>query len=112
MSQNNTNEDKPSLSLKTVTKMLEDVNVIVANLRTELASSQMCYETATKVITDLGAECEKLKIALKESNDQSAFWKQEFTDASKQSLDSLLAMTSTKKSLDSVMESFFKYENK
>ena len=92
--------------------MLDEANVITADLRTQLASSKMCYETATKVITDIGVECEKLKIALKESNDQSAFWKQEFADASKQSLEALTHLSSTKNSLDLVMEGFFKYENK
>lgn len=121
-----TNKDAPNLTYSVSIPTLEEAEklhhtienqhtqlITLRNIRSaEQSASKMCYDTATKVITDLKAECDKLKIALDESQKQTAFWKQEFADASKQSLDTLNMMQNTKHTLETVMEQFFKYENK
>ena len=109
--QNNSNEST-SIPGPHLEKMLDAAERVVARLDSELKDAKVkldahesLWKTSQKVITDLTVENIKLK-------EELAHWKQEFADASKQSLDTLNCMQKTKHSLEGVMEQFFKHENK
>lgn len=122
MTQNNSNElnqfifpKKEVITAVTgpnLEKALDAAERVVARLDAELKDAKVkldaheaLWKTSQKVITDLTVELIKVK-------EQNEFYKQELSDASKQSLDTLNAMQNTKHALESVMEQFFKYENK
>jgi len=110
-----TNKNAPNLTYTVVVPTLEEAiklhetiekqELELIQFRNLQSAHNMMWESSQKVIT-------QLKNELDEAFKQSDFWKQEFADASKQSLEALTTMASTKNSLDLVMEGFFKYENK
>lgn len=110
MTQNNSNE--VNVPGPIVINILDEAQARINRLDSELKDAKVkldaherLWTTSQKVITDLTVENIKLK-------EQVAHWKQEFSDASKQSLDTLNMMQNTKHTLETVMEQFFKYENK
>lgn len=115
MTQNNSNELNQFIFphvAPNVAKMLDAGERVVARLDAELKDAKVkldahesLWKTSQKVITDLTSENEELKKMV-------SHWKQEFEDCSKQSLDTLNMMQNTKQTLETVMEQFFKYENK
>lgn len=105
-------EVSPAQAGQYLEKALDAAERVVARLDAELKdakvkldSHEALWKTSQKVITDLTVELIKVK-------EQNEFYKQELSDASKQSLDTLNMMQNTKHALESVMEQFFKYENK
>lgn len=93
-------------------KALDAAERVVARLDAELKDAKVkldaheaLWKASQKVITDLTVELIKVK-------EQNQLYKEELSDASKQSLDTLNMMQNTKHALESVMEQFFKYENK
>jgi hypothetical protein len=120
MTQNNSNElnqfifpkKEETLTGPNAIKMLDAAERVVARLDAELKDAKVkldahesLWKASQKVITDLTVENINL-------NKTVAHWKQEFSDCSKQSIDTLNMMQNTKHALESVMEQFFKHENK
>jgi hypothetical protein len=109
---NNSHSTPTEVALPIVSKMLDEANAKVARLDAELKDAKIkldaherLWTTSQKVITDLTVENINL-------NKTVAHWKQEFSDASKQSLDTLDCLQKTKHSLEGVMDQFFKHESK
>lgn len=115
MTQNNSNELNQFIFPHVgpnIAKMLDAGERVVARLDAELRDAKIkldaheaLWKTSQKVITDLRLENEELQ-------KMATHWKQEFADCSKQSLDTLNLMQNTKHTLETVMEQFFKYEQK
>lgn len=91
-------KDKSTAELNRLDLELRDAKI-------KLDAHEALWKTSQKVITDLRAENEELQ-------KMATHWKQEFADCSKQSLDTLNLMQNTKHTLETVMEQFFKYEQK
>ena len=91
-------KDKSTAELNRLDLELRDAKI-------KLEAHEALWKTSQKVITDLRLENEELQ-------KMATHWKQEFADCSKQSLDTLNLMQNTKHTLETVMEQFFKYEQK
>ena len=91
-------KDKSTAELNRLDLELRDAKI-------KLDAHEALWKTSQKVITDLRSENEELQ-------KMATHWKQEFADCSKQSLDTLNLMQNTKHTLETVMEQFFKYEQK
>jgi len=120
MSQNNSNElnqfifpkKEETLPGPVAIKLLDAAERVVARLDAELKDAKVkldahesMWKTAQSVITQQSEEIQSLEKQLK-------LYKEEFADASKQAVEVLDLMQNTKHSLESVMEQFFKHENK
>lgn len=91
-------KDKSTAELNRLDLELRDAKI-------KLDAHEALWKTSQKVITELRSENEALQ-------KMATHWKQEFADCSKQSLDTLNLMQNTKHTLETVMEQFFKYEQK
>ena len=105
-------EVSPAQAGQYLEKALDSAERVVARLDAELKDAKVkldahesLWKTSQTVITKQAEEILSLEKQLK-------LYKEEFSDASKNHLDSEVVIQNTKHALESVMEQFFKHENK
>lgn len=105
-------EVSPAVAGQYLEKALDAAERVVARLDAELKDAKVkldAHESLWKTSQNVIAKQAEEILSLEK---QVELYKQEFADASKESLEILDLMQNTKHSLESVMEQFFKHENK